>query len=50
MNKSIEKILSLGLWYLIFCFVTGELNPMEWSTLAKVIIVIIGLIVIGTDD
>jgi hypothetical protein len=49
MNSGTEKLLSLGLWYGIFCFVTGEINPMEWSTTAKVLIVIIGILVINND-
>jgi hypothetical protein len=50
MEKIIKNILILGLWYLIFCFVTEELNPMEWSTTAKVLAIIIGLVVVGIDD
>jgi hypothetical protein len=46
MESGIEKILSLGVWYGIFCFVMGEVNPMDWSTVAKVIAVIIALLVV----
>jgi hypothetical protein len=38
----------LLLWYGIFCFVTGQINPMEWSTTAKVWAVIVGLLVVNS--
>jgi hypothetical protein len=49
MREGIEKILSFGLWYGIFCFVTGEIDPMAWSTAAKVFAVIVALILISKD-
>ena len=40
-----RMLLILFVWYGIFCFVTGTIQPMEWSTTAKVWAVIIGLLV-----
>jgi len=36
-------ILSLGLWYLIFAFVSGEWNPLEWHWIARFAYLLIGL-------
>lgn len=41
-----KTLLTLFVWYGIFCFVTGTIQPMEWSTTAKVLAVIVGLSVI----
>jgi hypothetical protein len=49
MREGIEKILLFGTWYGIFCFVTGEIYPMSWSTTAKVFAVIVALILISED-
>ncbi len=43
-----KTLLILFVWYGIFCFVTGTIQPMEWSTTAKVLAVIVGLLVIGS--
>jgi hypothetical protein len=36
-------ILSLGLWYLIFAFVSGEWNPLQWHWIARLAYLLIGL-------
>jgi hypothetical protein len=36
-------ILSLGLWYLIFAFVYGEWNPLEWHWIVRFAYILIGL-------
>jgi hypothetical protein len=36
-------ILSLGLWYLIFAFVSGEWNLLEWHWIARFAYLLIGL-------
>ena len=43
-----KTLLTLFVWYGIFCFVTGTIQPMEWSTTAKVLAVIVGIAVIGS--
>ena len=43
-----KTLLKLFVWYGIFCFVTGTIQPMEWSTTAKVLAVIVGLSVINS--
>ena len=43
-----KTLLTLFVWYGIFCFVTGTIQPMEWSTTAKVLAVIVGLSVINS--
>ena len=43
-----KTLLTLFVWYGIFCFVTGTIQPMEWSTTAKVLAVIVGLLVISS--
>ena len=43
-----KTLLTLFVWYGIFCFVTGTIQPMEWSTTAKVLAVIVGISVIGS--
>ena len=35
-------ILSLGLWYLIFAFVSGEWNPLQWHWIARLAYLLIG--------
>ena len=44
-----KTLLTLFVWYGIFCFVTGNIQPMEWSTTAKVLAVIVGLSVINSN-
>lgn len=43
-----RMLLILCVWYGIFCFITGTIQPMEWSTTAKVWAVIVGLLVINS--
>lgn len=43
-----KTLLTLFVWYGIFCFVTGTIQPMEWSTTAKIWAVIVGLLVISS--
>ena len=40
-----RMLLTFVVWYGIFCFITGTIQPMEWSTTAKVWAVIIGFLV-----
>jgi hypothetical protein len=42
---NMRMLLTFVVWYGIFCFITGTIQPMEWSTTAKVWAVIIGLLV-----
>jgi hypothetical protein len=42
-----KKLIVLGVWYGIFCFVTGETNPVMWGTFAKVLCVIIAFSIIN---
>lgn len=44
-----RTLLILFVWYGIFCFVTGNAQPMEWSTTAKVLAVIVGLLLINSS-
>ena len=44
-----KMLLNFVIWYGIFCFVTGNTQPMEWSTTAKVLAVIVGLLVIHSS-
>lgn len=44
-----KMLLLFVIWYGIFCFVTGTIQPMEWSTTAKVLAVIVGLSVINSS-
>jgi len=41
-----KTLLNFLVWYLIFWFVTGEYDPMQWSTFAKVVAVIISIILV----
>jgi hypothetical protein len=36
-------ILSLGLWYLVFAFVSGEWNPLQWHWIARLAYLLIGV-------
>jgi hypothetical protein len=40
----------LLLWYGIFCFVTGQINPMEWSTIAKILAILVGFALINASE
>jgi hypothetical protein len=44
-----KMLLMLVVWYGIFCFITGTIQPMEWSTTAKVWAVIISFLVIHAN-
>jgi hypothetical protein len=44
-----RTLLILCMWYGIFCFVTGNAQPMEWSTTAKICSVVVGLLVINSS-
>ena len=40
MKLLIAFILSFGLYYLMFFFFTGEVNPLNWNIFIKIIVVI----------
>jgi len=44
-----RMLLILFVWYGIFCFITGTIQPMEWSTTAKVWAVIMGFLIINAN-
>jgi len=39
-----RNLLGIGIWYLIFAFLTATFNSMEWGTFSKVMFVIIAII------
>jgi hypothetical protein len=43
------KILSLLIWFGLFWFITGKLNPMDWSGIARAFFVLISLVLISKD-
>lgn len=45
-----KTVLTLLVWWGIFCFITGEINPMLWSAVAKMFAVIVALLVVGNED
>lgn len=48
--EKIFKTIALGvMWYAIFVFVTNQVNPMLWSTLAKILAVVFGFLIIDTN-
>lgn len=44
-----KMLLLFVVWYGIFCFATGNAQPMEWSITAKVLAMIVGLSVINSS-
>lgn len=44
-----RMLLMLVVWYGIFCFITGTIQPMEWSTTAKVWAVIISFLILNAN-
>ena len=38
-------LIAMAMWYGIFSFVTGTLNPLEWGTFTRVLAVIVFFIV-----
>ena len=45
-----KTLLAMLVWYGIFCFVTNEINPMEWGVFTKILAVVIALIVINDNN
>ena len=46
MEKIFKTLAIAALWYAIFVFVTNQLNPMMWSTIAKILAVVIGFSIV----
>ena len=44
-----RTLLVFVVWYGIFCFITGTLQPMEWSTTAEVWAVIISFLIMNAN-
>lgn len=45
-----KTLLVMLVWYGIFCFVTGEINPMEWGVFTKILAVFIAIIIIDNES
>ena len=46
MENIFKTIAISALWYAIFTFVTNQPNPMLWGTVAKVLAILVGFIIV----
>lgn len=40
----------LVIWFLLFAFVCGEINPMLWGTGTKIFFIFIGFMLISSNE
>jgi hypothetical protein len=45
-----EKLASLGLWFAIFSFVAGTLNPLEWGMFTRALAVLFTYIILTKEE